>query len=243
MKEKSLYVIGTDTDAGKTFFTSLFGALLQEEEPRTAVLKPIASGAKKRADGTLYSEDGEEIRRLLNLPESEQHVINPLCIEGEFSPKIAAKKSNITIDMNAINQHIKKTIKTHDYTIIEGAGGILTPFTDTLILAEHIQELKCPIILVSDGRLGSVNRAGLTVHYCHSVGIPVLGIIINDVDNTPKELLESNIDEIKLYTKVPIFSVLPAYTGAKNREAELTWAKAYIPVQDIITAWQEATHE
>lgn len=243
MKEKTLYVIGTDTDAGKTFFTSLFGALLKEEEPHTAVLKPIASGAKHRADGSLYSEDGEEIRRLLNAAEAERKVINPLCIEGEFSPKIAAKKSNIVIDMDAINDHIQKTIKAHDYTIIEGAGGVLTPFTDTLILAEHIQQLGCPVILVSDGRLGSVNRAGLTVHYCRSIGIPVLGIIINDVDHAHKELLESNIEEIKLYTKVPIFSVLPAYTGPKDREAELEWARSYIPVKEILSAWQEATHE
>ena len=51
MKQRGLFITGTDTDVGKTFVGSLLGGLLQQNKNYNnyhfGFLKPIASGAKK----------------------------------------------------------------------------------------------------------------------------------------------------------------------------------------------------
>lgn len=239
MKKLGLFIIGTDTDAGKTFVTSTLGGLIREVYENVNILKPIASGAKISENGEIFSEDAREILRLSNLPYSLERTINPICLAGEFSPKIAAKKSNVDIDMKKLSSYIKAKVNNSDYTIIEGAGGLTTPLTDEYRLDEWIKELGYPVLLVCDGKLGCLNRVLLTTMALKFHKIPLVGIILNDMANTDKELLMSNIKEIENYTGKEILAVLPKYNGKKKREEELNWAKKYIDIDRLINKWEK----
>lgn len=235
MQGKSLFITGTDTDVGKTFITALIGGLLVEEGYKVGMSKPLASGAlQDEKTGEIYSEDAKEHIRLAHLSPTEAAKVNQICLRGEFSPKIAAKLSNVDIDVAPVLAHIKQQIPENDYTLIEGAGGITTPISDTYTFTEFAQELKSKVLIISDGRLGSINRAVLTAAYAKQHQLEVIGIIVNDQDDTDKVLLESNLNEIELYTHLPILAVIPRYTQPKDRECELTWAKNYLSINKII---------
>lgn len=242
MKKRGLFIIGTDTDAGKTFITASLGGLLREKLANIKVLKPIASGAKRDKNNKLFSEDAREILRLGNFSLDEEKIINPICLEGEFSPKIAAKKSNINIDMQKLTADIVSVVNNNDYTIIEGAGGFTTPLTDNYRLDEWIKELGYPTLLVCDGKLGCVNRVLLTAMALKMHDIPLIGVVLNDMVSTDKELLESNIEEIKNYLGKEILAVIPQYNGNKDRLKILNWIKDYLDV-DLILNKLDAAYE
>lgn len=238
MKQRGLFVIGTDTDAGKTFVTALLGGLMQPVT-NVGLLKPIASGAKIDESGQLYSEDGRQLLRLSKLSLSLEDEINPIRIVGEYSPKIAAAKQGMTIDMDALVETIKDTVNKHDYTLIEGAGGVTTPFTDDYRLDDVIKACAYPTLLVADGRLGSINRVILTAHFVKSLGMDLIGIIVNDCNNTEPFLLKTNCEDMAHYTGLSILGVLPRYEGPQDVAKELAWAAQYLDVEKILQVWED----
>lgn len=233
-KNKGLFILGTDTDVGKTFITSIIAGLLFNINNNAAVLKPIASGAKLNVNNQPFSEDAHELLRFTKQPLQNEHIVNPICLTGEFSPKIAATKSNITINPINVLKNISNTVKTHDYTIIEGAGGITTPITQNYRFDHLVYDSKLPCLLVCDSRLGSINRVILSVSHLKQLKIPIIGIIINNQSNTDQELLESNISEIKYYTQLPIFATLPPCKNKNNVNETLNWASKYINIKEIL---------
>ncbi len=238
MKKKGLFVVGTDTDAGKTFITALLGGLFKKAGYLTGVVKPIASGAIRKDDGQIYSGDADELMRLSKLDERYRSEVNPFCIEGDFSPKTAAQLLGVDIPVENILCDVKKTINKYDYTFVEGAGGVTTPIRSDFNFADFGKSLNIPALLVADGRLGSINRTVLSVAYLRSHGVSVAGIIINDEAGTDSFLLDSNKAEMELYTNLPVLAVVPKYEGPKNVDAELDWGERYINVKAILQAWE-----
>ena len=68
--------------------------------------------------------------------------------------------------------------------VVEGAGGIVCPFGDDLVLPVVIKALGLDIIIVASASLGTINSTVLTVEYAKSHGINVKGIILNNYDET-----------------------------------------------------------
>lgn len=172
-----------------------------------------------------------------------ENLINPIRIPGEYSPKIAAQKVGMNIDLDNLKKIITDTINTHDFTLIEGAGGITTPLTEKVRLDQYMQEFSYPILLICDGRLGSINRALLTANYIKGMGKTLIGIIINNQDKTNSFLLETNKKDIELYTQVPILGTVPKYEGTNEVQNQLDWAKNYINIDSILNAWEKTNEK
>lgn len=235
MKQKGVFIIGTDTDAGKTFVTAHLGGLWSESGYRVGMVKPVASGAITAEDGTLKSQDASEMMRLCAIPESRRAEVNPICLSGEYSPKLAAQLANITLPIDDLLCHVKDVVARHDITLVEGAGGITTPLLQDYSFADFAVATGLPAILVADGRLGSINRVLLTAAYAKQIGLPLKGIIVNDMEKTDDFLLKTNVEDMAYYTKLPILAVLPPYTGEPQREAQLAWVKSYLKAEDILS--------
>ena len=98
------------------------------------------------------------------------------------SPHIAARIDGITINSKSIQQKATTILQEIGSRplVIEGAGGLLVPLTDTEMVADLITLLNAKLILVSRNYLGSINHSLLTAAYCRSKGIDVAGWIFND---------------------------------------------------------------
>lgn len=236
IKGQGLFITGTDTDVGKTFITALLGGLFQEAGYQMGMVKPVASGAIIEPDHSMHSGDADELMRLTGINEERRLEVNPLCLKGAYSPKVAARLENRTIPIKQILTDTKAVIERYDITLVEGAGGITTPLTEEWTFTNFASHLGCPALLISDGRLGAVNRAVLTAYYARMHNIHLIGFIVNDMDRTEPFLLQSNCSEIASYTGLPLLATVPAYTGSRSVKDELAWARQYIDPKKILHA-------
>ena len=69
-------------------------------------------------------------------------------------------------------------LETFDVALLEGAGGINVPLRRDYLIADYVQERKYPLIIVTSGRLGSINHTLLTLESAVHRQIPVAGITI-----------------------------------------------------------------
>lgn len=198
------FITGIDTDIGKTFITRGLALAFENEGKKAGVYKPLQSGAIKTENGFIAPD--------LYAVEQLSKTINTKCsylLEGEVSPALAARLSGVHIDIEKIKQDFKSFSELNEITLVEGAGGILAPATDTMLCADLIKALNIPIIIVTVPFLGRLNHTLLTIHYAKSHNIPIKGIIINKVPDKTNDLASQNfIQELKMYTDEKILGII-----------------------------------
>lgn len=164
-----IFITGIGTGIGKTLISAIVAEALQAD-----YWKPVQAGF---AEGT----NAETVKQLLSNKQSVVHD-ELYRLHTPASPHIAARKDGITIEAETIRQTAEHmmTLANPRYLVIEGAGGLLVPLTDKLMVADLIVALKASVIIVSRNYLGSINHSLLTAAYCRSRNIEVLGWIFND---------------------------------------------------------------
>lgn len=198
------FITGIDTDIGKTFITKGLALALEKREKKVGVFKPLQSSAIETEKG-LLAPDLEAIKELSN-------TINTKCsyiFKGNVSPALAARLAGISIDIEKIKSDFTSFKKENDITLVEGAGGLLAPSTDTMLCADLIKELNIPIIIITVPFLGRLNHTLLTIHYAKTNNIQIKGIIVNKIPTKTDDLATKNfIDELKRYTDVEIIGTI-----------------------------------
>ncbi|MFK5042048.1 dethiobiotin synthase, partial [Glaesserella parasuis] len=76
---------------------------------------------------------------------------------------------------NAVNQLRQK----YDYVLLEGAGGLAVPYTETRTTLDYLKTQQYPLILVSSGKLGSINHTLLSLMACQQYQIPLEALVYN----------------------------------------------------------------
>ena len=164
-----IFITGIGTDVGKTLVAAIITEALGAD-----YWKPVQAGFENGTDAQLVKE----------LLTNTNSVVHPELykLNTPASPHIAAKNDGVTIEVKAILQAATTIMESAKpkQLVIEGAGGLLVPLADGLMVADLIIQLQAKLILVSRNYLGSINHSLLTAAYCKSIGIDVLGWIFND---------------------------------------------------------------
>jgi dethiobiotin synthetase len=179
MATKIVFVTGTDTGVGKTLVTALLLCHLRRRGARALALKPFCSGG--RADAELLHElqDGD-----LTLDE-----INPFYFPEPVAPLVSARLHKRRIPLDKVIQHIQSIasrvsssstpppatsiiknskLKTKNYLLIEGSGGLLVPLGVGYSVRDLISRLDCEVIIVARNQLGTINHTLLTIQALRS---------------------------------------------------------------------------
>ena len=179
-----IFISGIDTDAGKTYATAYFAQKLMDKGLKVITQKFIQTGCKDT------SEDIEAHRRLLGtgmLPEDETGLTAPLIFTYPASAQLAARIDGREIDLEVIERATEELLKRYDIVLIEGAGGLLVPIRDDYFTADYVALHNLPLVLVTNGRLGSINHTILSLDYIKTHGIELKAVIYNthfDADKT-----------------------------------------------------------
>ena len=147
------FITGTDTGAGKTVLTALLARFLRSRGIRVAALKPLCSGGRADARGLHLALGGE-----LTLDE-----INPWYFHAPIAPALAAQREKKTVTCSAVIRQIRAVQKQFAVTLVEGAGGLLSPLGKDFDSRDLIRELQATPIIVAQNRLGAVNHLLLTL--------------------------------------------------------------------------------
>lgn len=200
--QNTLFITGTDTDAGKTVVTCAFAAYWQIYRPdtRLAIMKPLQSG----------TGDREIYQSLFSLDLSAQQ-ITPQSFTAPLAPPIAAALENRQIDLGVVWKELRNLQATRDFVLVEALGGLGSPVTDELTVADIAGEWRLPTILVVPVRLGAISQAVANVALARQTKVNLLGIILNCTQPWTEEEIHNltPVGMIQRLTNVPVYGVFP----------------------------------
>jgi dethiobiotin synthetase len=198
----ALLITGTDTDAGKTVLTTALAAYWQKYCPTKSLgmMKPIQSGT---GDRELYN-------RLFSLNQSLEE-INPLYFQAPLAPPIAAEREGASVDLGKAWQALENLRRQRDFVLIEALGGLGSPVTDELTVADLARDWGLPTVLVVPVRLGAIAQAVANVALARQSGVSLKGIVLNCVQpRTEQEIADwCPSDLIQSLTNTPVFGIMP----------------------------------
>ncbi len=169
-------IAGIDTGIGKTVVTGLLARSLMSRGIDAITVKLVQTGNEG------FSEDIAEHRRLCGgarFPEDEKGLTAPQIFSFPSSPKLAAEREGRTVDLRRIAEAVRACAAAHEVTLVEAAGGLLVPLTDDVLTLDFAADQGWPVILVTCGRLGSLNHTLLSLEAIKARGMRLKGVVHN----------------------------------------------------------------
>ena len=200
-----VFIAGTDTGVGKTFFSCALLHALRDEGLRALGMKPVASGCERTPQG-LRNEDALALIAASD-PQPNYAMCNPYAFEPAIAPHLAAVDANIDIDFSRIESAHAHLAARADCVVVEGVGGWRVPLSDSLEAADIPRRLNLPVILVVGLRLGCINHARLSARAILDDGCELLGWIGNAIDPA-MERRQDNIKTLRRLLPAPFLGVL-----------------------------------
>ena len=194
-------VTGTDTDIGKTVFAAaLAGAL------GASYWKPVQAGLDGGSDATRVAALSGLARDKI-LDEAYR-------LETPCSPDRAATLDGVTIDVDRL---VPPTVPGP--LVIEGAGGVMVPLTETVVFADLFARWRLPVVLVARTTLGTINHSLLSIEALRRRDVPILGVafIGDPVPHSEEAIMR--LGGVKRLGRLPI---LPTLDAASLRAAFAT---------------------
>jgi len=197
---KGIFITGTDTGVGKTFFTALLTKALRDQGIPALPIKPVSCG--DREDALRFSEAANGAISPIE--------INPIHFAAPLSPYAASILEVRPFPWAVLRERMQKLASNYSGPfLVEGVGGWRVPFDQSSGIREWAQELALPVLLVVRATLGTLNHTLLTVDSIRQAKLPLLGIILN-LHQAPNDLAtQTNPALLEELTGLPILQ-LPA---------------------------------
>ena len=167
-----LFVTGTDTGVGKTLVSAALLRLARRRGLRPIPFKPAETGCDPHpADARALW-----LAARPTVPEADV-CLYPLRLPA--APAQAAAAEGVTIDLQRIAERARVLAAAGDLLIVEGAGGLLVPYTADVTCADIAARLELPLLVVARTALGTVNHTALTLREAARASLNVAGVILN----------------------------------------------------------------
>lgn len=170
------FITGIDTNIGKSYATGWLARELNRKGIKTITQKMIQTG------NVGHSEDIDLHREIMGIPfteEDKERITFPIVFSYPASPHLAAEIDHKSILIEKITASSRILAGRYDVVLLEGAGGLMVPITRDYLTVDYIAEQKLPTILVTSGRLGSINHTLLSIEALEKRGIALYGVIYN----------------------------------------------------------------
>lgn len=211
---KGIFVTGTDTGVGKTIVSAALSHFLTMRGLNVGVMKPVESGV---TDPSGLGNDGKLLQWAANSTDAIRE-ISPYRLKASLSPAQAAKSEGCFIDFSELVSTAKSLEERHDYLVVEGAGGLMTPLSGGLLMADLALAIGLPLLLITTPRLGTINHTLLTIFAAQQMGIPIAGYIINRMPLDPNDAEESSPHSLSSLASADILGVLPEVNGKSEEK-------------------------
>ncbi len=207
---RGLFVTGTDTGVGKTYAAARIAESLVEQGCRVGVYKPAASGCR-REHGVLVSDDALALWQAAGRP-GELTEVCPQRFAAPLAPHLAAEAEGRQIDEDLLRSGLDYWLARSDVVLVEGAGGLLSPLSRNLYVADVAYDLGFPLVVVARNRIGVINQAlqTLAVAATFRQGLSVAAVVLCDIepagDDDPSR--QSNRVELARRISAPVLTEL-----------------------------------
>ena len=215
---RGLLITGTDTGVGKTFVGCGLAAALTVQGKTVGVLKPAETGCAMR-NGSLYPEDAVRLAAFAqsSLPLDQ---ICPYRFAPPVAPSVAAELTGVAIEPRRISETFTHIATQHDFTIVEGAGGLLVPLVGRYTFANLAHDLRLPLLVVVGSKLGALNHTLLTLHCAQTLSLPVTGYILNHPTPASDTAIQTNAHTLAQLTDTRSLGALPFFSLSNDVERD-----------------------
>ena len=212
----TLSIAGIDTDIGKSVVTGLLASFLHSRGKAVTTLKLVQTGCEGVAEDILLH------RKLMGIeptPLDRRGITCPYVFPKPASPALAAKLVQQRIEPLVLDQAAAQLQEEHEWLLVEGAGGLMVPLNEDLLLIDYLAEKQYPMILVTSPKLGSINHTRLSLEALKNRDIQVLGLVYNLYRATGGEIVQDSLAEcrkaLKDYGFPPHVVLMPDLSESK----------------------------
>lgn len=228
----TLLISGTDTNVGKTVLTTALAAYWQAYCTfRLAIFKPIQTGP---GDRELYS-------RLAHDQSLEE--ITPLYFQAPLAPPIAAEREGRRVELEQAWAMFQLLQQKHDFILLEALGGLGSPVTAEITVADLARDWHLPVVLVVPVQLGAIAQAVANVALARQSRVYLQGIVLNCPHPcTTEEAADwAPPDLIQALTHTPVLGMLPHLDDPADL-AKLAQVAANLDLEQLIP-WQWVSYQ
>jgi dethiobiotin synthetase len=209
-----IYVLGTDTEVGKTAVTCALLRQARAASVPAVPFKPAQSGAPGDPSDT------SRLLRAAGLSEDFESRACPHRYSTPLAPGIAHDVRPFLSwpspepDREPLRQAAEaldrwEAAHNPEITFLEGAGGLHVPMPGGTWQPEWIRRLADAIVIVARVGLGTINHTLLTLDAAKQLGLPILGIYFSQTHRAPDLSQSANPAIIKAARETPVLGVLP----------------------------------
>ncbi len=125
ISDKGLFITGTDTGVGKTYVSCGIARSLRYSGVNVGVMKPAETGCRRRGH-RLIPIDAISLMKAAGIAD-DLDLVNPYRFAKPLAPSAAAKLQGKRLYIPKIEKTFQRLSASHDFLIVEGAGGIMVP--------------------------------------------------------------------------------------------------------------------
>ncbi|MBI2169416.1 MAG: dethiobiotin synthase [Actinobacteria bacterium] len=194
------FVTGTDTGVGKTVAAAALVRASVADGRSVIYFKPVQTGVGPAEPG-----DADFVRAA-----AEVTAVEGLRFPDPLAPAVAAEVAGEKVDADALATRALDLAAEVDDLVVEGAGGLLVPLSDSVDMAGFARMLGAELVVVARPTLGTLNHTALTLEAARARGFePVLVIA-----GWPAEPdLTETTNRARLEAMAPLLGVVPAIPG------------------------------
>lgn len=191
-----LFVSGIDTNVGKSIATAYLYKKMLSEGVSVITQKLVQTGCVDT------SEDIETHRRLAPvgvLEDDREGLTCPYIFTHPCSPHLAAELDNRLLDVNRIQAATEALSVKYGMVLLEGAGGLMVPLTRDLLTIDYVKVCGYPVVLVTSGRLGSLNHTLLSLEAIRHRNMSLHSVIYNQYPSSDALIERDSLSFIRDY--------------------------------------------
>ncbi len=201
---KGAFITATGTGVGKTWLASALTTACVQRGLRVAAIKPIETGVDPDPVDAIELARACGNESLANAPGlyRAKEPLAPYAIEKRGGASVGS--------LRALTRRIRELASDADYTIVEGAGGVLVPIDREHTIADLGALLDLQTVVVARNSLGVLSYTLTAVEALRKRNISVRAIVLNHVERDHRNDLSrtSNADVLADYfPRIPILRV------------------------------------
>lgn len=206
MQKDTFFITGISTEVGKTIASAIVTEALEAD-----YWKPIQAG-------DLHQTDTDKVKALISNKKSFFHPTT-FELQTPMSPHAAAAIDGVTIASAKVMPPV-----TDNFLVVEGAGGLLVPISDSETILELIKP-EYKVIVVSRHYLGSINHTLLTIDKLKQTGKTIFGILFSGAEHKTTESVIANMSGVPILGRIeeePYFDKMVVKEYADKFRGKLT---------------------
>ena len=193
-----VFVSGIDTGVGKTFATGEMARSAIASGRNAITVKMVQTGNTGR------SEDIEAHRRIMGMPwqpEDAAGLTAPQIFSFPASAHLAARLEGRKVCLGRIGKAVDECAKSRDLVLVESAGGLFVPLTASVFTIDYLVDRGWPLVLVTNGRLGSINHTLMSIDAARTRGIELLAVVYDWSPGVDPEIDKDTPMAIRAYLR------------------------------------------